>query len=276
MTRLLAVARIMFVLMALLTGVVSQGQTREWELRVCAEPNSLPYSNNQEEGFENRIAEIIAQELGARLSYVWLPQSHPTARDVFIQEGRCDLVMGIPDGHDGFLTSLAYYRTTFVFVYRENSPYDIDSFDDPDLKELKIGVQTSGSSISPTHYAIAKRRLIENQVAFGAEFSQPDPFADIVRAVAEKEVDVAVIWGPIAGYFAREQPTKLKVVPVSPQIETPFIPMVASISIGIRLGDEALRDRLDVALAQRWDDIQAVLEEYRVPLEPLPKPSGEL
>ncbi len=261
------------VLAALVMGWVSPGQAQGWELRVCAETDSLPYSNELEEGFENRIAEMLAEELGAQLSYVWLPQPHARARDVFIQEGRCDLVIGIPDGHSRFLTSLAYYRTTYVFVHRKDSPYEIDSFDDPDLTGLKIGVQVSGGSISPASFALAKRELIDNQVGFGSDSSQADPFSAIIRAVIEGEVGVAVVWGPIAGYFAKEQPIELVLTPVRPQIEMPFVSMVAPISVGVRLGDEALRDEVNTALVQRWDDIQGVLEDYGVPLEPLSKPT---
>lgn len=264
---------IVSVIVVLSIGVTSLGQAQGWEVRVCAEPNSLPYSNKQQEGFENRIAEIIAEELEARLSYIWLPQPHTRARDLFIQEGRCDLVMGIPDGHTGFLTSLAYYRTTYVFVYRDGEPYEIDSFDDPDLADLQIGIQISGGSMSPTSYALAKRGLVQNQLSFGPTFDQPDPLAGIIEAVSKRKVDVAVAWGPVAGYFARKQPGTLKLVPVQPQIDTPFIPMVASISMGVRISDEALRNELDVALARRWTDIQTVLREYGVPLEPLTAPT---
>ena len=262
---------IMSVMVMLLT--TSPGQAQGWELRVCAEPNSLPYSNRREGGFENRLAEIVAQELGAKLSYIWLPQPHTRARDLYIQEGRCDLVMGIPDGHKGFLTSLAYYRTSYVFVYRRGAPYTIDSFDDPDLMALRIGIQISGSSMSPVGYALAKRGLVQNQLSFPPDFNQPNPLAGIVEAVAEREVDVGVVWGPVAGYFAGKHPAEFTLVPVNPQIETPFIPMVASISMGVRVGDEALRDELDVALARRWNDVQTVLEEFGVPLEPMSAPT---
>jgi mxaJ protein len=263
---------VMLVTVMLLAGVIPSGRAQGWELRVCAEPDSLPYSNKRGEGFENRIAEIVAQELGAKLTYVWLPQPHPRARDVFVQEGRCDLVMGVPDGHPGFLTSLAYYRTTYVFVYRRSSPFAIKSYNDPKLKDLKIGVQLSGSSISPSSYALAKRGLIENQVGFAPNSNHPDPLSGIVRAVAEKKVDVAVAWGPVAGFFAKRHP-RLEIVSVRPQIEAPYIPMVASISVGLRMGDEGLRDSLDEALARRWDDIQRVLRAYGVPLEPLSPPT---
>lgn len=260
------------VMVTLLGGVVPSGRAQDWELRICAEPDSLPYSNKRGEGFENRIAEIVAQELGAKLSYVWLPQPHTRARDLYVQEGRCDLVMGVPDGHPGFLTSLAYYRTTYVFIYRQSSPFEIGSYDDPELKDLKIGVQLSGSSISPGSYALAKRGLIENQVSFAPNLGHPDPLSGIVRAVAEGEVDVAVAWGPVAGFFAKRHP-RLELVPVRPQIETPYVPMVASISVGLRVGDEGLRDSVDEALARRWNDIQTVLRAYGVPLEPLSPPT---
>lgn len=265
--------RILSVMVMLLTGVTALGQAQGWEIRVCAEPDSLPYSNKQEEGFENRIAEIVAQELGASLRYVWLPRPHARARDLFLQEGRCDLVMGIPDGHTGFLTSLAYYRTSYLFVYREGEPYEISSFDDPDLADLRIGVQLSGGNLSPASYALAKRGLIENQLSFAPDFNESAPLAGIVEAVAKRKVEVAVAWGPVAGYFAKKQPTALTLVPVRPQIEAPFVPMVASIAMGVRMGDEALRDELDVALARRWNDVQTVLKEFGVPLEPMSAPT---
>lgn len=263
-------------LVLFLTSGRSFGNAQGWELRVCADPDSLPYSNRLKEGFENKIAEIISQELNAQLSYVWLPQPHGRTRDLFIQEGHCDLVMGIPEGHPGFLNSLAYYRTSYMFVYRKDSPYEISSFDDPDLTELAIGVQLSGGTISPTSYALAKRGLIENQLGFEPDYRTPNPFAGIVTAVAAGEVDVGIVWGPIAGYFAQDHPDELELVPVQPQIEMPFVAMVAPISVGVRLNDEALRDRLDVALTKRWDDIQGVLEVYGVPLEPLSKPALDL
>jgi mxaJ protein len=262
----------------LLFLVQGPAQAQDWEMRVCAEPNNLPYSNEQEEGFENRIAEIMAQELHAKLTYVWLPQSRATVPNVLIREGECDMIMGITDGHPGFLTSAAYYRTSYVFVYREDSPFEIRSLDDPVLRELQIGVhaQVGGSGIGPDIHALVNRGLIRNQVGFTPDYSKPSPLSPIVEAVAEGTVDVAIVWGPVAGYFAKQQPIRLKLVPVTPEIDLPFMPMVFPISIGVRPGDEALRDELNVALARRWDEIQAILEEYGVPLLPLPKPVVEM
>lgn len=261
--------RFCILLPLLLTMSFVRGQSAEWEWRVCAEPRSLPFSNRQEQGFENRIAEILARDLNAKLTYVWLPQPYTTARDEYLQTGRCDAVMGIPDGTEGFLTTLAYYRTSYVFLFRSDSPVKITSFDDPQLKQLAIGVQSSGSSISPVSIALAKRGLVERQHTFRADPNATNPLASIVRAVAQRNVDVGVVWGPIAGYFGSAK-AGLEWVPVSPQIDVPFIPFVASLSIALRPGEEDFRDLLDEALARNWGEIQGILEAYRVPLEPLP------
>lgn len=250
---------------ALLSAGFVWGQPETWELRVCAEPRSLPFSDKQEAGFENKIATILARELSARLTYVWLPQPHATARDFYLHEGRCDAVIGVPDGTEAFVTTLAYYRTSYVFLYREGGPGEVASFDDPRLGRLEIGVQTSGSNISPVSYALAKRGLVEQQHNFRPDFGAPNPMATLVRAVNRGDVDVGIVWGPIAGYFGGQQ-MGLEWVPVRPQIEAPFIPMTAPIAVGVRQGDEDLRDLLNHALVQRWEDVQAVLEVYRVPL----------
>ncbi|WP_018461945.1 quinoprotein dehydrogenase-associated putative ABC transporter substrate-binding protein [Thermus oshimai] len=248
---------------------------QEWELRVCAEPQNLPYSNQKQEGFENRIAKILAEDLGAQLEYTWLPPSHTLSRDVqLLQQGACDLFMEVYEGQEPFLTTLAYYRSTFVFVYREDSPLQLESLDDPALRRLRIGVQ---SAASPPELALAIRGLIGNLRHYYPDFNRPDPLAAPVEAVARGEVDVAILWGPTAGFFAKKQPVPLKIVPVQPEIElNPFISMVYSVAIGLRADDEALRDELNRVLVRRWDEIQAVLQEYGVPLLPLPRPAWEL
>lgn len=246
-----------------------------WEMRVCADPNNMPYSNREEAGFENKVAEILADELDASLSYVWYPQRNLQIREVF-REGECDVIMGMQDGNPLALTTLPYYQSSYVFVYREDADFEIDSLDDPDLKNLTIGVQVPGgesASIPPTQ-ALANRGLSANFVGFSifGNYDQPEPARPIIDAVTDGEVDVSVAWGPIAGFFAKASSAPLKIVPVTPQIEPPFLPMVWSISVGLRQGDEDFADILDRAIAARWDDIQTVLETYNVPQLPLPKP----
>lgn len=245
------------------------GPDQRWELRVCGEPDNLPYSNQREEGFQNRIARLLAEELGARLSWAWVHPHHSLGRDVeMLRQGTCDLFMEVYDGQEPFLTTLPYYRSTYVFVYREDSPVRVQSLDDPALRDLRIGVQ---SAAGPAELALAARGLVGNVRHYYPDFTRPDPLATPVEAVARGEVDIAVLWGPTAGFFAGRQPVRLEMVPVEPAIEPePFISMVYSLSIGLRQGDEALRDALDRALLSRREDIQAVLHEYGVPLLPLP------
>jgi mxaJ protein len=264
---------------AWLVSAAASGQEEGgWDMRVCADPNNLPYSNRAEEGYENRIAEILADQLEARLSYVWYPQRQLQIREVF-REGECDLIMGVPDGNPLVLTSLPYYQSTYAFVYKSDAPFEIDSLDDPDLNDLRIGAQVpggDGTATPPIEYLIS-RGLGRNLVGFSifGDYSQPSPLRPIVDAVVNDSIDVAVVWGPIGGYFGNLEEPPLEVVPVTPQIvSTPtFLPMVFSLSIATRQGDEDLADLLDRAIIARWEDIQAVLNDYHVPLVPLAKPS---
>jgi quinoprotein dehydrogenase-associated probable ABC transporter substrate-binding protein len=247
------------------------GQAQEWELRVCADSNGLPYSNQQQQGFDNRIAEILAQELGARLSYEWWPQGASTVQ-LKLREGQCDMVMSVGEGYEGTLSTISYYQSSFVFVYREDSPYQINSLDDEVLRQLRIAIETAGI---PPFEALANRGLSRKAVILEAIDPNDRTRSPIVEAVARGEVDVAILWGPVAGYFAKQQPVKLKVVPISPEFEPPALSMVYPVTIGVRAGDEAFRDRLNIAIARRWEQIQAILEEYRVPQVPLPAPLVE-
>lgn len=240
-----------------------------WEMRICADPDYLPFSNRALEGYENKIAAIIAEELDAEPSYLWWPQA-PTMITEQLREGHCDLIMGVPDSQNGLLPTIAYYQSPYVFVYRSDSDYDITGFDDEVLADLRLGVQ---ATTDPPHGALAKRGLAENVIIqYVARPEDPDgPFAPLVKAVAAGEIDVAVPWGPVGGYYAARQDRALTVTP-APTFDLPFTPMYISVVMAVRRGDEALRDRLNVAIARRWDDIAALLEDYNVPLLPLPRP----
>lgn len=254
-----------------------KAQASGWEMRVCADPNNLPYSDREREGFENRIAAILADELNANLTFVWYPQ-RMTMIERALRTGRCDMIMGIVDGHPQVLTTLSYYRSSYVFVYRKDAPFQIKSFDDPVLKDLTIGVQLAGGGAPPPNIALTNRGLGANLEGYSilGDYSEDTPLSPIITAVANGDVDVAVAWGPLAGYFAKHQGVPMAVVPVSPQFEPPGWPMVFSISIGLRKGDIDLSRLLNRALVKRWDDIHAVLESYGVPLMPLPKPKLSL
>ena len=275
-------AHVWVVVLALLVAPLAAAQKQSaqaegWEMRVCADPNNLPYSNKAEEGFENRIAQILADQLHAKLTYVWYPQRNMLIQHV-LRAGQCDVIMGVSDGLPQLQTTLPYYRSSYVFVYREDARFKVASFDDPELKKLRIGVQITGGGEPPPNTALGHRGMAANLEGYPitGNYDTHAPVLPIVIAVADGDVDVAVVWGPIAGYFAKQQRVPLRVVPVQPQFEPPSLSMVFAISIGLRQGERDFSDLMNRALVERWDDIQGVLKEYGVPLQPLTKPKLSL
>ncbi|MEW5926295.1 MAG: substrate-binding domain-containing protein [Gemmatimonadota bacterium] len=238
------------------------------ELRVCSDPNNLPFSNQQGEGFENRLAELIARDLGAEVKYTWWAQRRGFIRNT-LRAGECDLVMGIPSSFELALPTRPYYRSSYVFVYREDAPFEVKSFDDPVLRELRIGVHLVGDdgANTPPAHALGSRGIVGNvrgYMLYG-DYAQPNPPAKILDALAQGEIDVAVVWGPLAGYFAPRQPVKLEVVPVSPQIDLPFLPFVFDISMGVERGDSALKEQVEGVLERRRAEVDSILARYGVP-----------
>lgn len=184
-------------------------------------------------------------------------------------------MVGVPRGFDLALTTAPYYRSTYVFVYRADRAIEIKSFDDPKLRDLKIGIQLVGDegSTTPAGLALARRGLANNVVGYTVygDYRQDNPPARVMDAVAGGEVDVAVVWGPLAGYFARRQAVPLVVVPVFPEVEPPGLPFAFDISVGVRKGDKHLRDEINDILARRRSDIRKILDDYGIPVaEPAP------
>jgi mxaJ protein len=238
------------------------------ELRVCADPNNLPFSNERREGFENKIAELLAKEMGAHVRYTWFAQRRGFVRNT-LKAGECDLVTGVPSSFDLTAVTIPYYRSSYVFVTRRDRNLDIRSFDDPQLVHLKIGVQLVGDDgmNTPPVHALANRGIRGNLKGYlvTGDYRQPNPPARIIDGVAKGEVDVAIVWGPLAGYFAEKQPVPLKIVPVTPQIDPPFLPEVFDISMGVRREDKEFRDRLDSIIERKRPEINAILDAYHVP-----------
>ena len=237
-------------------------------LRVCADPNNLPFSNQRLEGFENKIADLLAQDLGERVEYTWWAQRRGFFRNT-LKAGMCDVVIGVPSGFEMALTTKPYYRSTYVFLSRKDRHLDVKSFDDPLLRKLRIGVQIIGDdqSNAPPAHALTRRNIVENVKGFTlyGDYSQDNPPARIVDAVAKGDIDLAIVWGPLAGYFAKQSRVPMDVVPVSPQIDQPFLPFVFDIAMGVRRGDQELRDQLEQFLEKRRPEIDRILEDYRVP-----------
>lgn len=237
-------------------------------LRICADPNNLPFSNERGEGFENKMAILLAREMGERIEYTWWAQRRGFFRNT-LKSGVCDIVIGVPAGFEMALTTAPYYRSTYVFVYRKDRKLNLNTFDDPRLHDLKIGVQMIGDDFSntPPAHALTNRNIVRNVKGFTVygDYSQPNPPARIIEAVAKQDIDVAIVWGPLAGYFAKNARVPLEIVPVSPQIDQPFLPFVFDMSMGVRRGDQDLRDRLERILEERRAEINRILDEYGVP-----------
>jgi quinoprotein dehydrogenase-associated probable ABC transporter substrate-binding protein len=234
-------------------------------LRVCADPNNLPFSNEAGQGFENRLAQLLAGAMGMRVETAWAAQRRGFIRNN-LNAGRCDVVMGVPADYELTLTTRPYYRSTYVFVSRADARWQPRGLDDPGLERARIGVHVIGSDNPPPAIALARRGIVNNVVGYSiyGDYREPNPPSALIAAVAHGDVDVALAWGPLAGYFARNAGVPLKLTPIAQQM--PALPMQFSIAIGVRKNEPALRDRLDALLQKKQPEIDALLREYGVPL----------
>jgi len=235
------------------------------ELRVCADPDNLPFSNSDGAGFENKIATVVAAELGDTLTYVWWPQRRGQITEA-LDGGLCDLIPGIGRVDGVLLTYPPYYRSSYAFVTRSGER-PISSFDDAALRSERVGVQLigdDGSNHSPA-LALARRGIIGNVRGFSIFDDRRQQTAPIMQAVARGNIDVAIAWGPIAGYYAQRSSVPLTVTPVAAQIDPPDLPMAFDVSMGLRLDEGELRKEIERALARRKGDIARILAGYGVP-----------
>lgn len=244
------------------------GITQAADLRVCADPNNLPFSNDKGEGFENKIVALIAKDMNAKVEYTWWAQRRGYVRNT-LKSGMCDLWPGVATAVDMLATSRPYYRSSYVFVTRADRHLKITSFDDPRLRSLKIGVQMVGNDAmnTPPAHALARRGIIDNvrgYMLYG-DYAKPNPPASILDAVENGDVDVAIVWGPLAGYFAEKEPHPLALMPVEPAVDSAQWPMVFDISMGMRRGEPDFKDRIDELLEQERPAIDAILAQYHVP-----------
>lgn len=207
-------------------------------LLVCAEPNGMPFSDAAGEGFENRLAQLLADELGMVATYYWVS----TGRSMLeaLNDGSCDVVMTWPSEEGGLVTTLPLYRSTYVFVSRADRRLDVRSLDDPALRSLRIGVPLvpDDGAGTPALIALARRGMTDNieggMVTADAAANQPQ--ARFVEAVETGEVDIAILWGPTAGYYASRSTASLTLTPVEPEYDPPGLFFVFSISAAVRKG----------------------------------------
>ena len=267
MARHSMLAALTFVLIVAATsGDVAAGRR---ELRVCADPNNLPFSNRQLDGFENKIAQLVANELHATLRYTWMPQRRGFIRRT-LKAGLCDLVMGVPGNYEMVLATAPYYRSSYVFVYPKSRAVPLRSFDDPVLRDLRIGLHEAGEdgANQPPAHALARRGIVNHIVPYamwGVD-SVASPPGRVIDAVAAGEIDTAIVWGPFGGYFARRQKTALEVVAVEPDAGSPALPFVYDISMGVRPGEDAFKQELEDIIDRRRSEIHGILRGFGVPL----------
>jgi mxaJ protein len=245
-------------------------------LIVCADPNNMPFSNQARQGFENKIVELVATELHRSIEYVWWAQRRGYVRNT-LNEAKCDLWPGVATGVDRLATTHPYYRSTYVFVTRTDSNLVGLTLDDPRLRTLSVGVQMVGNDANntPPAHAMASRGIVNNvrgYMLYG-NYALPNPAANIINAVANQEVDLAMVWGPPAGYFADRSKVPLTVYPITP---TAHWAMAFDISVGVQATNVALLEMVDAALTRDKDPINAILRRYGVPLVGAAASSAEL
>ena len=238
-------------------------------LTACADPNNLPFSNKAGQGFENKLASMIAADLHAQLRYIWWAQRRGYVRNT-LNERACDFWPGVASNVEMIATTRPYYRSTYVFVTRQAGKLNGLTLDDPRLKRLRIGVQMVGNDASntPPAHALAMRGVIGNVRGFMlyGNYREPNPPAEIVRAVERGEIDVALVWGPLAGYFAAQSQVPLRLEPVTPWFADQQWPMQFDVSVGVQKDNQKLLGKIDRVLVHRSGDIRKLLAAYHVPV----------
>jgi quinoprotein dehydrogenase-associated probable ABC transporter substrate-binding protein/PQQ-dependent catabolism-associated beta-propeller protein len=266
-------ASAMFAL-ALLAAAPAGAQLAAGPLKVCADPNNLPFSNRAEEGFENKLAQIWARSLGVALEYTWFPQRRGFERNTLNAEDperggfKCDVIVGVPSGYDVALTTRPYYRSTYALVYVEGreldvgSPEELASLPTAARAHLRIGVFTPG----PAAEWLARHGLYDQMVPYSALDADPNAYPGkiIENELLAGDLDAAILWGPIAGYFAaRAEPKKLAVVPLRSETGIQFEFAMAA---GVRFGERERRAELEALMANTAAETTALLAEYHIPV----------
>ena len=239
-------------------------------LRICADPANLPFSNMRQQGFENVLAHMVAHDLHRHIQFVWWPQ-----RAEFVEKRlkaqTCDLVMGITSSFDLMVPTRPYYRSTYVFVSRRDRNIEAVSLTDRSLRKYRIGAHIigddDGAAVPPAEEMV-KRGMLRNIVGYslyGHPLSE-NPSAEIITAVKNGDIDMAIAWGPMAGYFAKRSAIPLRIRSICPLHDKSAQPFQFDISMGVRRGDDLLLQQLNNFIVRRREEIRKLLLDYGVPL----------
>lgn len=250
--------------------------------RVCQDPNNLPFSSTKGDGIENKIAELFAKDLGLPVEYFSFPQRLAFVRNTLRyklpgEDYRCDIIMGVPAGFDQVSATRPYYRSTYAMVYAQGRGLDgvqsIDEFlklEPARLAKLRIGIYDR----SPATEWLNKHKLVEQGVPYAIMNADPDQYPGeiIERDLASGKLDAAIVWGPIAGYFAKkvEQP-KLVVLPMKSE---PGVKFDFQMAMGVRYGEREWKQQIEGLIEKRQTEIAAILRDYNVPLLELQPVAG--
>lgn len=232
-------------------------------LRVCATPGNLPYSNEKGEGFENKIAEVFAAELGRPVEYTWYPQGLGLIR-MTLAARRCDVVMGTVQADEYTLNTNHYYRTTYALITKKGSGIDdVSSIYDPKLKGKKIGVQAGAPAAD--HVARAGLMTTARPYRFMVDTRHESPPREMIADIEKGEIDVGVLWGPFAGHYAKEF-DDLVVTPIVEPRRPGTERLDYRITLGVRAGEVEWKHELNDVITKRQGDIDRILLDYGVPI----------
>jgi mxaJ protein len=239
------------------------GPAHARDLVVCADPDNLPFSHEDGSGFENRIAELVANDIGAHLVYRWQPLRRGVVRKT-LEAGVCDVLAGVPADPAGVATTSPYYRSSYALVTRRDWGQPVSSFDDERMHTSRIGVPLIGAdgAAVPPALALARHGIIANVTGFPV-YGAVSVAQRMVDALANGRIDVAVLWGPQAGYYAQRARVPV-IVALAP--DDPSGPESFSIAIAVRADESGLRDEIDASLHRQRSRIDAVLATFGVPL----------
>ncbi len=235
-------------------------------LRVCADPDYLPYSNRAGEGFENKVAEAVAKSLGESVEYTWASYRGHGGFSQFLSEtldaGKCDVVMDIPYGSREELTTRPYYTSSYVFVFKKSGNYDITSMDSPALRKLKIGFEQD----TPPEDGLKLRGLISDAIPFNiGEQANVSPLV-MLDAVKNGKIDVMITWQPAIGSFLKQYPGLEVVAVPNGRIPAGGERYAFPMAMGVRENDDALKTRLDAVITKDHGTLQTILKNYGVKL----------